>query len=437
MELPAAEQALQEAGFSAQAARFAALVVLSGGVFVREFASRWIGDDDVRRARTERFNRRRGVRRLAPRVRPRQGSGQPAHALRGRLPLQRQGALPRPRRGEQPLPPSPRPGGLAADRRAGSQGVGRSGVAALAVAVLDRGAGCAGRLAGGAPLGAPPAFLRHCAEAGGAFPGPAAHRLRGRPAGARAAARRRRLGRPRGGAPHVVAQLPPVHRGGGRRRGLGLAQAGPLGGAAGRPRGGSALRAVAGGRRRRRGGARHLVHAPGGAPSRGRPPAGRRRLRRPPIGSPRASASSRSGSQGAARPLRRASRTPRCGRRKGSRRHGSQAARRGRGHGVVGVGPSARARRPLSPVHPAADARLVLGRWWFGRRCRPASWSSCSGPWPSPSGGCGSSATGRAARAPPGSRRGRSRRTTPSPRSSSARSIIRTGSGRSASPDGS
>ena len=32
-----------------------ALVVLSGGVFVREFASRWIGDTDGRRARTERF----------------------------------------------------------------------------------------------------------------------------------------------------------------------------------------------------------------------------------------------------------------------------------------------------------------------------------------------------------------------------------------------
>ena len=55
MELPGAEKALQEAGFSAQAARFVALVVLSGGVFVREFASRWIGDTDARRARTERF----------------------------------------------------------------------------------------------------------------------------------------------------------------------------------------------------------------------------------------------------------------------------------------------------------------------------------------------------------------------------------------------
>ncbi len=55
MELPGAENVLQEAGFSAQAARFVALVVLSGGVFVREFASRWIGDHDRRRARTERF----------------------------------------------------------------------------------------------------------------------------------------------------------------------------------------------------------------------------------------------------------------------------------------------------------------------------------------------------------------------------------------------
>ena len=55
MELPGAEKALQEAGFSAQASRFVALVVLSGGVFVREFASRWIGDTDARRARTERF----------------------------------------------------------------------------------------------------------------------------------------------------------------------------------------------------------------------------------------------------------------------------------------------------------------------------------------------------------------------------------------------
>lgn len=55
MELPDAEKVLQEAGFSAQAARFVALVCLSGGVFVREFASQWIGDEDVRRARTERF----------------------------------------------------------------------------------------------------------------------------------------------------------------------------------------------------------------------------------------------------------------------------------------------------------------------------------------------------------------------------------------------
>ena len=55
MELPGAERVLQEAGFNAQAARFVALVVLSGGVFVREFASQWIGDTDGRRARTERF----------------------------------------------------------------------------------------------------------------------------------------------------------------------------------------------------------------------------------------------------------------------------------------------------------------------------------------------------------------------------------------------
>ncbi|MCY4075070.1 MAG: hypothetical protein OXH04_06540, partial [Acidobacteria bacterium] len=55
MELRGAEKTLQQAGFSAQAARFVALVVLSGGVFVREFASRWIGDTDGRRARTERF----------------------------------------------------------------------------------------------------------------------------------------------------------------------------------------------------------------------------------------------------------------------------------------------------------------------------------------------------------------------------------------------
>ncbi len=55
MELRGAETALEDAGFSAQAARFLALVVLSGGVFVREFASRWIGDEDARRARTERF----------------------------------------------------------------------------------------------------------------------------------------------------------------------------------------------------------------------------------------------------------------------------------------------------------------------------------------------------------------------------------------------
>ena len=55
MELRGAERTLQQAGFSAEAARFVALVVLSGGVFVREFASRWIGDSDGRRARTERF----------------------------------------------------------------------------------------------------------------------------------------------------------------------------------------------------------------------------------------------------------------------------------------------------------------------------------------------------------------------------------------------
>ena len=55
MELKQAEQALAEAGFAPRAARFVALVVLAGGVFVREFASRWIGDDDERRGRTQRF----------------------------------------------------------------------------------------------------------------------------------------------------------------------------------------------------------------------------------------------------------------------------------------------------------------------------------------------------------------------------------------------
>ena len=55
MELRRAEQALIEAGFAPRAARFVALVVLAGGVFAREFASRWIGDGDERRARTQRF----------------------------------------------------------------------------------------------------------------------------------------------------------------------------------------------------------------------------------------------------------------------------------------------------------------------------------------------------------------------------------------------
>ena len=55
MELKRAEQALAEAGFAPRAARFVALVVLAGGVFVREFAARWIGDEDERRARTQRF----------------------------------------------------------------------------------------------------------------------------------------------------------------------------------------------------------------------------------------------------------------------------------------------------------------------------------------------------------------------------------------------
>ena len=55
MELARAEKALSEAGFGAQAARFLALVVLAGGVFVREFAASWVGDDDGRRARTQRF----------------------------------------------------------------------------------------------------------------------------------------------------------------------------------------------------------------------------------------------------------------------------------------------------------------------------------------------------------------------------------------------
>ena len=55
MELARAEKALVEAGFGAQAARFLAIVVLAGGVFVREFAARWVGDDDGRRARTQRF----------------------------------------------------------------------------------------------------------------------------------------------------------------------------------------------------------------------------------------------------------------------------------------------------------------------------------------------------------------------------------------------
>ena len=55
MELERADKALAEAGFTPRAARFVALVVLAGGVFVREFASRWIGDDDKRRGRTQRF----------------------------------------------------------------------------------------------------------------------------------------------------------------------------------------------------------------------------------------------------------------------------------------------------------------------------------------------------------------------------------------------
>ena len=55
MELARAEKALVEAGFGGRAARFVALVVLAGGVFVREFAARWVGDDDDRRARTQRF----------------------------------------------------------------------------------------------------------------------------------------------------------------------------------------------------------------------------------------------------------------------------------------------------------------------------------------------------------------------------------------------
>ena len=55
MELERAEQALAEAGFTPRAARFVALVVLAGGVFVRESASRWIGDEDERRGRTQRF----------------------------------------------------------------------------------------------------------------------------------------------------------------------------------------------------------------------------------------------------------------------------------------------------------------------------------------------------------------------------------------------
>ena len=55
MELERAEQALAEAGFTPRAARFVALVVLAGGVFVREFAARWIGDEDERRGRTQRF----------------------------------------------------------------------------------------------------------------------------------------------------------------------------------------------------------------------------------------------------------------------------------------------------------------------------------------------------------------------------------------------
>ena len=55
MELERAEQALAEAGFTPRAARFVALAVLAGGVFVREFASRWIGDEDERRGRTQRF----------------------------------------------------------------------------------------------------------------------------------------------------------------------------------------------------------------------------------------------------------------------------------------------------------------------------------------------------------------------------------------------
>ena len=55
MEAARAAAALEEAGFTPRAALFVALVVLAGGVFVRGFAARWIGDGDGRRGRTDRF----------------------------------------------------------------------------------------------------------------------------------------------------------------------------------------------------------------------------------------------------------------------------------------------------------------------------------------------------------------------------------------------
>ncbi len=61
MEAVRAESALREAGFEPGAARFIALVVLAGGVFVRGMAAAWLNDDDPRRKRTSRF-----IDRLSP-----------------------------------------------------------------------------------------------------------------------------------------------------------------------------------------------------------------------------------------------------------------------------------------------------------------------------------------------------------------------------------
>ena len=169
-----AAAALEEAGFAPRAARFVALVVLAGGVFVREFAARWIGDGDGRRGRTDRFLDvdvsaawERAFRRDKGLVHERTHSSVVYHC-RGKGLYRAIGAENSRYRRQLDLEDWPRVVGQ------GPQGVGGALRAGVAVGLLGRGAARGVGLPRGSALGPADARLRGREAAGVVLPGPAA-----------------------------------------------------------------------------------------------------------------------------------------------------------------------------------------------------------------------------------------------------------------------